>query len=97
MTTISNVSQGASSLLKETSKAGGEGSGAFKALMNDMFESTKGESVKIEKSTHAQIMGDTDFTKLTTNMLQLETMVQGMTGLRDKLVGAWQDLQKLQI
>ena len=69
----------------------------FNQILQETLISSKNEAQTVENIAQASVVNEADFTQLTTHMLQLETMVQGMVGIRDKMINAWQDLQKIQI
>ena len=74
------------------SQKGGFGDVLSKALKESS------ESVKQnEKLATGQVYDKVDITKLTTDTAQLDVMVTTITALRDKVVAAIQELQKMQI
>lgn len=61
--------------------------------MKDMIETTRAN----EKLVHQKAFDQVDLTKVTTDTAQLDVMISTVTALRDKVVNAIQELQKMPI
>lgn len=69
----------------------------FKDLLKNTMESSADSLRQNEKLGVQQMLGETDITKLTTDTAKVEAVVTGLSALRDKIVSAFQELQKMQI
>ncbi len=76
---------------RESQKSG------FKDLLQNTMEQSAEALRSNEKLGVQQMMGEVDITKLTTDTAKVEAVVTGLSALRDKIVTAFQELQKMQI
>jgi flagellar hook-basal body complex protein FliE len=72
--------------------AGGENFGdMFKGMMGDAVDSIK----QAEKVTHAGVLGQASHVAIATAVAEAEVNLQMLTGLRDRMISAYQEITRM--
>ena len=85
---------------KRIDSIGGGQKGGEKGFSDVLSKSLKDVTTQVrqnEKNVTQNVLGDMDLTKLTTDTAQLDVMISTITALRDKVITAIQELQKMPI
>lgn len=73
------------------------GTKGFQDVLSDTMKDVVKATRENEKMVHQKAFDQVDLTKVTTDTAQLDVMITTITALRDKVVNAIQELQKMPI
>jgi flagellar hook-basal body complex protein FliE len=100
---VANVSNAINAYKAASQAAAGQGLDArpagksFADVLGDVAAGAEDEGLKAEKLSAAALLGKADYTEVITAVANADVALQTVVTVRDKIIGAYQDILKMPI